>query len=160
MFHPFGLLLSFGEAVCVVAVGLGTAGLSLLLGRRLFRRSEQAAAKAGGSPRIEAALMGPGEERRTSPRRSGNCVAAHLTDDSDNEPVEVWVMDRSLGGLCLLAEAPVAVGSRLRVRPRHASGRQFWTPIRVCACRRNREGWSVHCQFLQVPPMNVLLLFG
>jgi hypothetical protein len=105
-------------------------------------------------------MGGRPEERRTSPRRGGSCVAAHLTDDSDIEPVEVWVMNRSLGGLCLLTEAPVTVGSRLRVRPRHASGRQFWTPVRVCACRRHREGWTVHCQFLQVPPMNVLLLFG
>ena len=69
-------------------------------------------------------------------------------------------MDRSLGGLCLLAQAPVEGGSRLRVRPVHASGDQIWTPVRVRSCNRNREGWLVHCQFLQIPPMNVLLLFG
>jgi hypothetical protein len=160
MLHPFGLLLSFGEAVSVGVVGLGTAGLALFLGRRMFTRAAQPAEEENASPELESALPGTGPERRTSPRRSGSCVAAHLTDDTDQDPVEVWVMDRSLGGLCLLSEAPVAVGSKLRVRPRHASGRQLWTPVRVCACRRHREGWSVHCQFLHLPPMNVLLLFG
>ena len=160
MFHPFGLSLSLEEAVSTAAVGLGTAGLALLFGRRLFGRPE--APLEEESDQVRAIFDKPlaPDERRTAPRRRGNYVAAHLSDGTDDEPVEVWVIDRSLGGLCLLADGPIEVGSQLRVRPRHVSGYQIWTPVRVRACRQNREGWTIHCQFLQVPPMNVLLLYG
>jgi hypothetical protein len=160
MFHPFGLSLSFGEAVSTAAIGLGTAGLALFFGRRLVTGA--AAPVEDETDHVQVAFNRPltPEERRTAPRRRGSCVAAHLADETDSEPVEVWVIDRSLGGLCLQAEIPVAVGSQLRVRPRHVSGHQIWTPVRVRACKQNREGWTIHCQFLQVPPMNVLLLYG
>jgi hypothetical protein len=160
MSYPFGLPLSFGEAVSIAAIGLGTAGLALFLGRRMFGHVDDPSDDGMAVVSVRIAMPGSGEERRTSPRRRGNCVAAHLCDDSDLAPTEVWVVDRSVGGLCLLAEAPVAIGSQLRVRPRHVSGGQIWTPVRICSCHRDREGWLVHCQFLQVPPMNVLLLYG
>jgi hypothetical protein len=156
----FGFPLTIGELVAVAAVGLGTMGFALYLGRRLFIRGEVVPLLTRPDVSLQSAIPGLGVERRTSARRKGSSVAAHLSDDGDSTPAEVWVMDRSLGGLCLLAEAPVAVGSRLRVRPLHASGDQIWSPIRVCACRRDGEGWLIHCQFLQIPPMNVLLLFG
>lgn len=160
MLLPFGDIVLSNEAISVTAVGLGTAGLALFLGRRLLNRAPAATVRTAAPSSFEFSLAATGHERRTAPRRRGNCVAAHLGDDSDMEPTEVWVVDRSLGGLCLLADAPVEAGSHLRVCPRHASGDQFWTPIRVCSCHRDREGWMVHCQFLQVPPMNVLLLYG
>jgi PilZ domain len=160
MTHTFGLPLSVGEAVSVAAIGVSTAGLALLFGRRLFTPPQDLPQVGETASQVDMALPGSGQERRNAPRRRGNCVAAHLSDDSDSTPAEVWVVDRSLGGLCLLAEAPVEVGSRLRVRPRHASGSQIWTPVRVRSCQRDREGWLLHCQFLQIPPMNVLLLYG
>jgi hypothetical protein len=160
MFLPFGDLVLTGEAMSVAAVGLGTAGLALFLGRRLLNRLPATTGTGARPSTFEFSLPLAAQERRFSPRRRGNCVAAHLGDDSDMEPTEVWVIDRSLGGLCLLADAPVQSGSHLRVRPRHVSGDHLWTPIRVCACNRDREGWMVHCQFLQVPPMNVLLMYG
>jgi hypothetical protein len=160
MTHPFGLPLSLGEAVSVAAVGVSAAGLALFFGKRLLRPPEDSGDGEQPTGRIDFALPSSPVERRTSPRRRGNAVAAHLADDSDATPAEVWVVDRSLGGLCLLAEMPVEAGSRLRVRPRHTSGNAIWTPIRVRSCHRDREGWMLHCQFLQIPPMNVLLLFG
>jgi hypothetical protein len=160
MTHPFGLPLSYGEAVSVAAIGVSTAGLALFFGRRLFTHAQTALPFAEPESRGEFLLPGSGQERRTAPRRRGNCVAAHLTDSTDSSPVEVWVVDRSLGGLCLLCETPVEAGSQLRVRPRHASGSQMWTPIRIRSCQRGKDGWLLHCQFLQIPPMNVLLLYG
>jgi hypothetical protein len=159
MLLPFGLIELSGEVISVAAVGIGTAGLALFLGRRLFGHGADKHAP-GLRTTFEISLPVADHERRFAPRRKGNCVAAHISDDSDLAPAEVWVLDRSLGGLCLLADAPVESGSHLRVRPRHASGDQFWTPIRVCSCHREGEGWMVHCQFLQIPPMNVLLLYG
>jgi hypothetical protein len=160
MTHPFGLPLSLGEAVSVAAVGVSAAGLALFFGKRLLWPPDEQPANRELASQVQTSLPMSAIERRTAPRRRGNAVAAHLADDTDSLPAEVWVIDRSLGGLCLLAEVPIEVGSRLRVRPRHASGNAIWTPIRIRACHRDREGWMLHCQFLQIPPMNVLLLFG
>jgi hypothetical protein len=160
MTHPFGLPLSVGEAVSVAAVGVSATGLALFFGKRLLWPPEDQPLDGELASQVHNSLPTSAMERRTAPRRRGNSVAAHLTDDTDGEPAEVWVIDRSLGGLCVLAEMPVDVGSQLRVRPRHASGNAIWTPIRIRACHRDREGWLLHCQFLQIPPMNVLLLFG
>jgi hypothetical protein len=159
MWQLLGALLPLGEVAAVAVVGLTAAGFALFLGRRLLGRLDGSASVPLTSATVELAMPGPGSERRTSARRRGSSVAAFLADDSDLEPTEVWVVDRSLGGVCLLAEAPVEVGSQLRVRPRHASGPQ-WTSVRVRFCRRDRNGWMVHCQFLQMPPTNVMLLFG
>lgn len=158
MWNLLGDFPPLGAAASVVAVGLGTAGLALLVGRRLLAAPAEPAGD-GSAPFIRLAVPGSAAERRTSLRRRGNCVAAHLADDSDAGPAEVWVVDRSLGGLCLLGEAPVPAGSQLRVRPRHVSDPQ-WTPIRVRSCHRDRDGWMLHCQFLHMPPTNVMLLFG
>jgi hypothetical protein len=158
MSHLFGRPLTLAEGIEAAAVGLATASFALFLGRRYLGRAM--ALPAGSRPDMHLQSAMSGQDRRTAPRRRGNSIAAHLADDSDASPAEVWVMDRSLGGLCLLAEAPVEIGSRLRVRPVSASGSNVWTPIRVRGCNRDREGWLVRCQFLQVPPMNVLLLFG
>jgi hypothetical protein len=159
MWHLLADLPPLPEVASIAAVGLGTAGAALLVGRRFLKSFDRRIDELGSQAALHLAMPGLANERRTSPRRRGSCVAAHLTDDSDGEPAEVWVVDRSLGGVCLLGEAPVAVGSQLRVRPRHASD-PHWTPIRVRGCQRDRDGWMIHCQFLQIPPMNVLLLFG
>jgi hypothetical protein len=160
MTHPFGLPLSPGAAASIAAVGLSTAGLALLVGRRFLAAPGDGSSGVRPLSGLDVALSASANDRRTAPRRRGNCVAAYLADDSDCEPTEVWVVDRSLGGVCLLAESPVDVGSHLRVRPHHASGSQLWTPVRVRSCNRDREGWMIHCQFLTLPPMNVLLLYG
>ena len=158
----FGVPLSTGEAAAVAATGLATAGLALLAGRRLLWRAPVSTPDSrfdleDEPPGLTSTSTG---ERRTSLRRRGNFVAADLTDGGDEEPLRVWVVDRSLGGLCLLVEAPIDAGSELHVRPQHASGAAQWIPIRVRSCQRDREGWMVHCQFLKLPPMNVMLLFG
>ncbi len=160
MSYLFGVPLSPGEAASVAAVGLGTAGFALVVGRRFFRRP--AASLAGERPSSDPAppQLSSYSERRSCPRRRGNFVAAQLADDSDVDPAEVWVVDRSLGGLCLLVDAPIDVGSRLRVRPRQAGGSTNWIPVNVRACNRDADGWLIHCQFLRVPPTNVMLLFG
>jgi hypothetical protein len=158
MLHPAGLFLPF-EAVSVAAVGIGTAGLALFLGRRFLVNPDEKTADGQDSSSIGNVVFGSGAERRTTPRRRGSSVAAQLAVASDLDPIEVWVVDRSLGGLCLLSDTPVDNGSRLRVRPCRPAD-QPWTQVRVRSCNHDREGWTVHCQFLHVPPMNVLLLFG
>lgn len=148
------------QFVAIVATGLVAAGSALFVGRYLARPGRRGEGAESDDTKADFALPGINKERRHAPRRRGSCVVAHLADDSDMAPTEVWVIDRSLGGLCLLSEVPVEVGSQLRVRPYAPSGSALWTSVRVCSCLRERDGWMVHCQFIKVPPMNVLLLFG
>lgn len=155
------LLPGLNDGVSVVAIGLGVAGFALLAGRRLLGVGARPPDDdKEESPAIGVALLGAGAERRTMTRRRGNFVPAQVADDSDMAPTPVWVIDRSLGGVCLMADAPVVTGSHLRVRPNVSGGTAPWTPVRVCICRRQQDNWMLHCQFLRPLPTNIMLLFG
>jgi len=157
MSAAFSFLPPVMEIAIVAIIGVGAAGLALLVGWRFL---ERVTTEASDETSADFALPGITSERRNAPRRRGNYVKAHLTDDSDMEPTDVWVVDRSIGGLCLLTQVPLEIGSQLRVRPSITSSTLPWASVRICSCRQDRDGWMVHCQFMHLPPMNVLLLFG
>ena len=150
-------------AIGLVATGLAFAVGFAVLNRRAGRASRAAAAPGPAEPPAnpDPFVQGSTSERRTALRRVGNLVAVSVTDaDGQGLPVDGWVADRSVGGLCLRLDAPVGVGTLIKVRPRDASSVIPWTQVEVKSCRQEGSGWEVGCQFLRTPPWSVLLLFG
>ncbi len=100
-------------------------------------------------------------DRRTSPRRKGNLVAVLISDaQGAAEPIEGWVVDRSPGGLGLLVDEEMAVGSVVTVRPGKARSDTRWIQVQVKSCRRERNSWNLGCQFVQKPAWSELRWFG
>lgn len=98
-------------------------------------------------------------ERRIERRRIGNPVSIVIADPSATaEPCSAWVMDRSLTGLGVWADAAEPVGSVLRVRP--AQAEDWWTRVIVKHCRQERGNWVLGCQFVESVPWKQLRQFG
>jgi hypothetical protein len=154
------------QTLAVVFIGVTSAGLTLLLGFLLAGRRRRSALPEPGEevPAPDPFVFGSLTEKRTSPRRRGNPVKVLLTDaDATWEPKEVWVLDRSMGGLCLRVEtgAAPAVGTVLSVRAASAPKGVPWTQVEVKSCRQEGNGsWELGCRFLKTPSWSVLLLFG
>jgi hypothetical protein len=155
----------------VPVIGVVATGLAFAVGVAVLQRRPGRAARppAGAQPESAAGpqadpdpfLQGSRSERRFAARRGGSLVAVSVTDaDGQGPPVDGWVSDRSVGGLCLLLDAPVGVGTRLNVRPRKGSAAVPWTQVEVKSCRQEAQGWEIGCQFTRTPPWSVLLLFG
>lgn len=145
-------------------IGLLVASLAFLVGRRwLVPRPARAAPSVEevDSNLITAKMTKKAEpDRRSAPRRKGNRVEVLLTDDSKRPPILGWVVDRSMGGLCLIVEKSLKEGSTLNVRPRQAPQTAPWTAIEIRSCRPEGDEWEVGCRFLKPPQWNDLLLFG
>jgi hypothetical protein len=147
----------------IPVIGVAAAGVAFLVGRVLFARAARAPAppaKADAGPPVDVFVHGSSQERRATPRRRGNSVEVFLADSPDKSPVHGWVVDRSVGGLCLLVDKPVPEGAVLQVRPRTAPEATPWTAVEIRSCRAENGEWEVGCQFVKSPQWNVLLLFG
>jgi hypothetical protein len=145
---PLWIIPVAGAAVCVVA---------FLAGRRLF------ASRPGPAPEVlpegDTFLQGVTRERRAAPRRRGNAVEVLLTDGTA-DPVHGWVANRSMGGLCVLLEQPLAEGLAMKIRPGQAPEQAPWVPVIVKGCRPDGGQWEAHIQFVQMPTWSVLVMFG
>ncbi|HTU22351.1 MAG TPA: PilZ domain-containing protein [Gemmataceae bacterium] len=146
-------------------IGILVASLAFMVGRRWFVvRSVGVPETAAGEPpsNLVTATMGKKSEpdRRVAPRRKGNRVEVYLTDSSKRPPIMGWVVDRSMGGLCLIVEQPLKEGAVLNVRPRQAPQTAPWTAIEIRSCRADSGEWEIGCRFLKAPQWNDLLLFG
>lgn len=151
----------------IPVIGALSASLAFLVGRRWFiaQPPRPAAAKPPAAPegavKLSSTVVKKVEtDRRSAPRRKGNRIEVYLTDDSKRPPIMGWVVDRSMGGLCMIVEKPLPEGAVLNVRPRKAPQTAPWTPIEIRSCRADEGEWEVGCQFLKTPQWNDLLLFG
>lgn len=155
----------------VPVIGVVATGLAFAVGVAVLQRRPGRAARppAGAQPEPAASpqaspdpfIQGSMSERRIAARRGGSLVAVSVTDaDAQGPAVDGWVSDRSVGGLCLLLDAPVGAGSLLNVRPRGRPAVAPWTRVEVKSCRQKGRGWAIGCQFIRTPPWSVLLLFG
>jgi hypothetical protein len=151
------------HTLLVTVMGASATALILLLGfiRIKGRRNAEQTSRESAETH-DPFLHGSATEKRISMRRRGNPVKVLVTDaDTTLEPEEAWVVDRSVGGLCLRVErGAVEVGAILNVRPLKAPNGTPWTQIEVKSCRKDSEGWELGCRFLKTPPWSVLLLFG
>lgn len=145
-------------------IGLLVTSLAYLMGRRWFvARPAPVVEKPEEelSPMLSTARMTQSQpDRRSAPRRKGNRVEVFLTEDPKQPPFLGWVVDRSMGGLCLIVEKQLSEGSTLNVRPRQAPKTAPWTAIEIRSCRPDGCEWEVGCRFLKPPQWNDLLLFG
>src|SRR5262249_45391240 len=104
-------------------------------------------------------LHGVTQDRRAAPRRKGNCVEVLLAGDQGTTLLG-WVLNRSIGGLCLLVEQPVPQGTACKGRPSSAGPTAPWAEITVRSCRREAGQYELNCQFDGMPNWNELLHFG
>jgi hypothetical protein len=160
----FGIDLQHWEIWAAPAIGLGSAGLALLVGHVLLgkrRRSFQPPVAESVAPPVDPFAYGSATERRSSVRRRGKQIKVLISDAEALEaPVEGWVMDRSMGGLCLLVYRAMEPGSILSVRTAEAPQTTPWVQVEIKNCRHNTNHWVIGCQYVRTPPWGVLLLFG
>jgi hypothetical protein len=148
----------------IPAVGIVVTCFCFVVGRRLLA-PQRAAPPPSPAPGPTAAptdvfLHGSTRERRAAPRRRGNSIEVFFAPAPNQEPLHAWVVDRSVGGLCLTLDQPVKQGEVWHVRPRKAPDSVPWTSVEVRSCKPDEGNWEVGCRFLQTPQWNVMLLFG
>ena len=144
----------------VPVVGGLVCGVAFLVGRRMFFSAP--------APKLSEDVLMPGSvvyegvsrDRRAAPRRRGNTVEVQLNIQEVQQTIRGWVIDRSIGGLCIMAEEAITEGTVIRLRPRTAAETMPWTDATVKSCRKDGTQYELGCQFHRTPSWNLLLQFG
>ena len=76
------------------------------------------------------------------------------------KPFQAWVIDRSVGGLCLDSHTAYKEGTQLFLLPANAPETTPWVDVEVRSCRPSKDGYELGCRFVKTPPWAILLLFG
>jgi len=115
---------------------------------------------AAPSP-IAASLPAGSSEQRSDFRRPGNPIVVMIADgDERRTQWNAWVVDRSRHGLRIAIERPLVVGERYAIRPSSASATTPWSTVEARHCTPIDKHWEAGCQFLEPPPIAVLMQFG
>ena len=141
----------------VPAAGFAAFGALTILGWLMVPPAPPAATN-GTAPLLEM-LKSVNRERRAAARRKGNTVEVHVRA-GDAAPVPGWIIDRSAGGVCVLVDAPLHIGTPLRLRAKKASEHVPWTDAVVKSCRPDGTQHELGCEFYRKPDWNLLLQFG
>jgi hypothetical protein len=100
-------------------------------------------------------------EQRRSFRRGGNSIGLfYKYAGKDDGPGQASIVDRSMGGLCVMAPEAIPTGTILSIRPISADDIVPWVDAEVCACRPADNCFELGCRFVKTPPYSILLLFG
>ena len=142
-----------------VAGGL-VCGVAFLVGRRVFFPTPATVESSDVLMPGSIVFEGVSRDRRSAPRRKGNSVEVLINVKEDQADLRGWVIDRSMGGLCILAEDAVVEGTVVRLRPRNAGTTVPWTEATVRSCRKDGNHYELGCQFHRTPNWNLLLHFG
>jgi hypothetical protein len=163
-FHPTDLVDLLSGTWPVLLVGLGTAGLAFVVGWTTLRRRKPATTAAAAdplAPERDPFLSGPANDRRAASRRGGHPVTVVLSDPEEKAaPLQGWVVDRSVGGLCLMVSQPVPLGSWWKVRPADGPRTALPISVEVKTCVSAGAEWKLNCRFEKTPSYAVLLMFG
>lgn len=144
----------------VPLVGLTCTGLIMMGGRLLFgRRSATAPASAPTkSPRVESQGS---PKRRQTPRGRGRSGRVLVADPhGSEEPYAAYVVNLSMGGLCIAVPEPLAEGSMLSLKPAKNLMDDTWYPARVKFCRPGDSGYEIGCEFVGRTSGNIMLVFS
>ena len=144
----------------VPVVGGLVCGLALLVGRRVFFKPHAPKLRDHDLMPGSVVYEGVSRDRRSTPRRRGNSVEVQMNLDDDKPLLRGWVLDRSIGGLCLMGEEAIAEGTVIRLRPRSAAETVPWTEVTIRSCREDGGRYELGCQFHRTPNWNLLLQFG
>jgi hypothetical protein len=144
-----------GVATAVVALGVGR---SIVRGRRRSQQTDDVATK---NLLTDPYFHGSLTEQREAARRAGNSVGIQVRDPEEKGPEQSgWVVDRSVGGICLQLDNPLEVGTVWQIRPRNAPTGTPWVTVEVRNCVMECGAWKIGCKFEKTPTWNVLMLFG
>jgi hypothetical protein len=80
--------------------------------------------------------------------------------EQKDQPSQGWVLDRSMGGMCLQTSVEFNPGTQLAVLPVNAPTMTPWVDIEVRTCREIKDGFELGCQFIKTPNWSILLMFG
>jgi hypothetical protein len=161
VFFAVGLDLSQWQNWIIPLSGAGFTVVALVMGRAYLRPRQRTSTATESGPRIDPFVHGSPSERRTAVRRSGKLVRALLSyEDAKTAPVEGWIADRSVGGLCLNLRAPISQGTILSIRAAEAPEIIPWVQIEVRSCRAKEGEYELGCQFIRTPSWNIMLTFG
>jgi hypothetical protein len=162
----FAINFSSRDSLFALALGL-LAGLLVGLLLVIWSRTPRSSSAESDDglrlrPVRDPFIHGGTKERRTALRRKGTHVEVQLRDrDAKIDRGTGWVIDRSVGGLCVTLDEPIEEKQKLCIRPVKAPDTIPWLLIEVKSCRRSKEGrWELGCQFVRLPTWNVLMLFG
>jgi hypothetical protein len=151
-----------GPAI-VFLVGALSAGVILLLGRMILRARGRLAPPMPGSAHFQRDpfFYGSAGEKRSSVRRTGKLIKVLITDaKAQSKPVEGWVIDRSMGGLCVAIPDKVPETTILSLRTVDAPREVPWVQVEVRRCESRGDRYEIGCQFVRTPSWSILLLFG
>jgi PilZ domain len=144
----------------LIVIGLTVAVLAFLIGRHILLaggRDKKEPLPLDSFPDLDIHST---RDRRAANRRKGNPVEVELTDPKAQlGPFVAWVHDRSRGGIALHVNVDIPLGTVLNAKPRVREN-TFTIPLEVRSSRPLPDGFLLGCQFVQMPPWNVLMLFG
>lgn len=158
-FPDFESLFPHGTWI-VPVIGGAACGLAFLIGRLLLVSKPSPPPVDPEGPTETNFLQGITRDRRIAPRRKGNTVEVQISIDERSDPTRGWVLDRSIGGIGILVDEPIAQGAVIKIRPRTATVTAGWIEVTVRACRREGHQFELGCQFHRTPDWNTLLHFG
>ncbi|MCS6977388.1 MAG: PilZ domain-containing protein [Gemmatales bacterium] len=116
-------------------------------------------AHAKTSPVESPSPMG-GAEKRRAPRRGSNLAVVQITRPGAwSKSVEGWVVNKSLGGMCLCSPRKFEEDTILEVRPKRSSGTDLTLEMRVVHVRQEGTRYMLHCQFTRHAAPHILRQF-
>jgi hypothetical protein len=149
---------SFRQEGAIVEPSWDDAGASPDLAHAHVRRVETPAPAAPPqrSP-FELDDFDPDKEEKVG----GKPVSVLISDGTiSEEPLSGWVIDRPAGGLKILVDDEIKVGSVIGVRPAREDPHSQWINVSVKSVRPERQSWVLTCQFVQRPPWQTLALLN
>lgn len=155
--------LPYSEYWLPLLIGVGVGVAAILVIRPLVSRSgpvPQPQDKAAKQEFDPFSIGSPSEQRKAY-RRGGHPVEVlYSLPDRKKQPFQGWVVDRSVGGLCLTVNQEFAEGTVLAVIPANAPPMTPWVEVEVRSCRAIDGQMELGCKFVKTPPWSILLLFG
>jgi hypothetical protein len=111
-------------------------------------------------PASDPFLLGSRSEHRRTPRRGGSSVVVNIGRPDSERPVEGWVVNRSLGGLCVCSPKNFEPDTILRIRVKRSAESAPSVEVRVRGSSTEGQRFMLHCQFIRQPSANTLMMFG
>ena len=156
---PFDLHLLHWELWSVPVAGVICTCLVLMGGRWLLGRRQPQEVKSNDPMNPYQAMSTP--KRRQTPRGRGAPTRILILDkNGPAEPFSGYVINRSIGGLCVSLVQPLEEGSVVSVRPAKELIDDTWYEVVVKYCRATDTGWEMGCEFHGRASSNTMLKFS
>jgi hypothetical protein len=156
---PFDFSTIRWELWSVPVAGVICTGLVLMGGRWLMGRRQPETPQTQDPLNPYQSVATP--KRRQTPRGRGAPTRILILDkNGPKEPFSGYVINRSIGGLCVSLVQPLEEGSVVSVRPAKEAFDDTWYEVEVKYCRATDTGWEMGCEFLSRASSNTMLKFS